>query len=73
MKKVYVLEDLDCANCAAKIENAVGKLEGVNKCKVTFMTQKMILDVEEDKADKVAKEAKKLIKKLEPDVEMREK
>ena len=73
MKKVYVLEDLDCANCAAKIDNAVGKLEGVNQCKVTFMTQKMILDVEEDKADKLAKEAKKLIKKLEPDVEMREK
>ena len=73
MKKVFRLENLDCANCAAKIENAVGKLEGVNQCKVTFMTQKMILDVEEDKADKVAKEAKKLIKKLEPDVEMREK
>ena len=63
MKKVYVLEDLDCANCAAKIENAVGKLEGVNQCKVTFMTQKMVLDVEEGKADRVAKEAKKLIKK----------
>ncbi len=73
MKKVYVLEDLDCANCAAKIENAVGKLEGVNQCKVTFMTQKMVLDVEEGKADRVAKEAKKLIKKLEPEVEMVEK
>lgn len=73
MKKVYVLEDLDCANCAAKIENAVGKLEGVKQCKVTFMTQKMVLDVEEGKADKVAKEAKKLIKKLEPEVEMIEK
>lgn len=73
MKKLYILEDLDCAHCAGKIEESVSKLEGVNSCKVTFLTRKMSLDIEDGKVDAVIKEAKKIIKKLEPDVEMVEK
>lgn len=73
MKKLYILEDLDCAHCAGKIEESVAKLEGVNSCTVTFLTKKMALDVDDSKVEAVVKEAKKIIKKLEPDVEMVEK
>lgn len=73
MKKIYMLEDLDCAHCAAKIEEAVGKLEGVSASTVTFLTQKLSVEVEEDKAEAVTKEIKKLVKKLEPDVTVVEK
>lgn len=73
MKKIYMLEDLDCAHCAAKIEEAVGKLEGVSASTVTFLTQKLSIEVEEDKAEAVTKEIKKIVKKLEPDVTVVEK
>lgn len=68
MRKTYILEDLDCAHCAGKIEEAVGKLEGVNKSTVTFLTQKLVIDVEDDKATAVEAEIKKIVKKMEPDV-----
>jgi len=68
MKKKYILEDLDCANCAAKIEREVAKIEGVISSKVTFMTQAMELEVEEEKVGEIEKAAIKLISKLEPDV-----
>lgn len=73
MKKTYILEDLDCAHCAAEIEAAVGKLEGVTNSTVTFLTQKLVVEVEDEKADKVTKEIKKVVKKFEPDVEVVEK
>lgn len=73
MKKIYMLEDLDCAHCAAKIEEAVGKLEGVSASTVTFLTQKLSIEVDEDKAEAVTKEIKKIVKKLEPDVTVVEK
>ena len=73
MKKLYILEELDCAHCAGKIEEAVAKLEGVKSCTVTFLTKKMALDIEDGKEDMVIKEAKKIIHKLEPDVEVVEK
>lgn len=73
MKKTYILEDLDCANCAAKIEEEVGKLPGVSKSTVTLLTQKLVIDVAEDKAGDIYKEIKKIVKKFEPDVEVVEK
>lgn len=73
MKKTYILEDLDCAHCAAEIEAAVGKLDGVTSSTVTFLTQKLIIEVEDAKADKITKEIKKTVKKYEPDVEVVEK
>ncbi len=68
MKKIIKLQDLDCANCAAKIENAVKKLEGVTSVKVNFLSQKMELEAPDDKYDAVLNEARKVIKKIEPDV-----
>lgn len=73
MRKTYILEDLDCANCAAKIEEAVGRLDGVSRSTVTLLTQKLVIEVEEDKAGAITKEIKKIVKKFEPDVEVAEK
>ena len=52
MKKKFKLEDLDCANCAAKMEEAIKKIEGVNDANVSFMTQKMMVDAVDDKSGK---------------------
>lgn len=68
MKKTIKLQDLDCANCAAKIENAIAKLDGVTDIKVNFMSQKMILEASDDRFGAVLEEAKKIAKKIEPDL-----
>lgn len=73
MKKTFILEDLDCAHCATLIEEAVGKVEGVEKSTLTFLTQKLIVEIEESKEKAIIKEIKKIVKKLEPDVEVVEK
>ena len=68
MKKIFKLENLDCANCASKIESAIQKLEGVNNVTVNFMTTKMNLDLDDKNSDITIEEIKKLINKIEPDV-----
>ena len=68
MKKVYILEDLDCAHCAALIEEEVGKLEGVSKSSLAFLTQKLTIEVAEDKVAAVEKAIIEIVKKREPDV-----
>ena len=70
MKKSYFLEELDCANCAAKIEQEVGSLVGVNKCAVSLLAQKMTLDIVDEIKDTIEADVKKIVKKLEPDVEV---
>lgn len=67
MKKKFKLEDLDCANCAAKMEEAIKKIAGVNDASVSFMTQKMTIDAEDDKFEDVMKEVVKVCAKVEPD------
>ena len=68
MKKSFKLIDLDCANCAAKIENAIRKVDGVIGASISFMTQKMDLEADDAKFDSVLEEVKKVIAKIEPDV-----
>ena len=68
MKKSIKLIDLDCANCAAKIEDAVKKIDGVTNANVSFMAQKMTLEAPDDKFAAVLDETVKLINKIEPDV-----
>lgn len=72
MTKIFILENLDCANCAAKIERKVNKIKGVDSASVTFMTKKMVIDADESKMDGVVEEAIAAIKKMEPDVEVKE-
>lgn len=67
MKKTFKLQDLDCASCAAKMEDAIKKLDGVNNATVSFMTQKLTLDVDDAKFDAILQQAVKVCKKVEPD------
>ena len=66
MKKTYKVE-VDCANCAAKMEDAIKKIEGVNDATVSFMTQKMTIDAVDEKFDDIMKEVVKVCAKVEPD------
>ncbi len=67
MKKKYDLEDLDCANCAAKMEAAIKKIDGVNDAGVNFLTQKMTIDADDARFDEIMKEVVKVCRKVEPD------
>lgn len=72
MKKTIKLQDLDCANCAAKMENAIRKLEGVTSVKVNFLSQRMELEAPDEQYTSIYDEAKKIIHKIEPDVTIKE-
>ena len=67
MKKKFKLTDLDCANCAAKMEDAIRKIEGVENASVSFMTQKMTIEAAEDQFDRIMQEVVAVCKKVEPD------
>ncbi len=67
MKKKFKLQDLDCANCAAKMENAIKKIDGVKDANVSFMTQKMMVDAEDDRFEEIMQEVVKVCAKVEPD------
>ena len=67
MKKSIKLEDLDCANCAAKMEAAIKKLDGVTDATVSFMTQKLTIEADDERFDEVVKAAVKCIARVEPD------
>lgn len=67
MKKKFELEDLDCANCARKMEDAIRKIEGVNDINISFMAQKLTIDADDDRFDEIMKEVVKACKKVEPD------
>ncbi len=70
MKKTFKLIDLDCANCAAKMENAIRRIDGVTAVTVSFMTQKLTLEAEDSRFDAILKEAVRVCKKIEPDCQI---
>ena len=71
MKKVYKLIDLDCANCAAKMENAIKELPEVEDATVSFLTQKMTLRVPDGTdMDTLMSKIVKLCNKVEPDCQI---
>lgn len=67
MKKVFRLEDLDCANCAAKMERAIQKIGGVNEANVSFMGQRLSIDADESRFEEIMDEVVKVCRKVEPD------
>ena len=69
MRKVFKIE-IDCANCAAKVEEAINKIEGVNQASLNFMTQKMIIDIDDANFESIMKQVKKVGRKIEPDFEI---
>ena len=67
MKKKFKLEDLDCANCAAKMEDAIKKIHGVNDANVSFMAQKRTIEAEDERFDEIMEEVVAVCAKVEPD------
>ena len=71
MKKRYNLVDLDCANIAAKMEEAIKKVDGVNTATVSFLTQKMTVDADDARFEEIMDEVVAVCKKVEPDCEIK--
>ncbi len=67
MRKTYKLIDLDCAHCAAKMEAAIQKIDGVSEASVSFLTQKLTVEAEDSRFDDILKQIVKACKKVEPD------
>ena len=67
MKKRYKMIDLDCANCAAKMEVAIRKIDGVNDVSVSFLSQKLTIDADESRLDDIMSQVVKTCKRVEPD------
>ena len=67
MKKVFKLQDLECANCAAKMQDAIGKIDGVEAVSVNFLTQRLTLEAPEERMEEILAKADKAIRKFEPD------
>lgn len=70
MKKKFKLIDLDCANCAAKMEDSIKKIKGVQDANVSFMTQKMTITAEDSQFDDIMKQVVEVCKKVEPDCQI---
>ncbi len=71
MKKTFKLDGLDCANCAAKMENAIRKIDGVRGASVSFLTQKLTIEAEEERMEEILRSAVSLCRKIEPDCTIR--
>ena len=67
MKKVYRLEDLDCANCAAKMERAISKIEGVQSAGVSFLMQRLAVEADEARFEEIMERVEKVCRRVEPD------
>ena len=70
MKKSFKLIDLDCANCAQKMETAINKLDGVSAATVSFLMQKLTIEAEDERFDDIMEQVVKCIKKVEPDCQV---
>lgn len=70
MKKVYSIEGIDCANCAAKIENKINKMKNIEEVNLNFMMEKLSIEFKvstDEEVEEIMEEVRKLVKKLEPD------
>lgn len=70
MRKVYKLENLDCANCAAKMEAAIREIDGVMNASVSFMAQKLTIETDEASHEDIMKKVILVMNKVEPDCEI---
>lgn len=67
MKKKFKMQDLDCSNCAAKMEEAIKKIDGVTDATVSFMMQKLTIEADESRMDEIMEQVVAVCKKVEPD------
>ena len=72
MKCDFRIKGLDCANCEAELERAINKVKGVDKATISFMSEKMTIELDEDKKESIMKDVEKVIKREEPDVTIKE-
>lgn len=72
MKTTFKIKGLDCANCAAQLENAIQKIEGVESVSISFMMERMVMEYKEENKEVIMEKVKKTIKKEEPDVKIEE-
>ena len=70
MTKSYKLRDLDCANCAAKMQRAIEGIEGVASASVNFMAQKLTIEADDARFEEILQRAKDAIRKIEPDCQL---
>ena len=67
MKKRFIIEELCCANCAAKMEEAIRRLDGVQSANINFLTQKLTLEADEADFSRPLDEAERIVRRIEPD------
>ena len=72
MKMKFKIKGIDCANCAAELERAIQKIDGLTESSLSFMTEKLVMEIEDDRKDEVLKNLKKVVKKEEPDCTIEE-
>ena len=72
MKVKFKIKGIDCANCAAELERAIQKIDGVTEASLSFMTEKLVMEIEDDRKDELLKNLKKVVKKEEPDCTIEE-
>ena len=70
MKKTFKMTDVDCANCARKMQEAICRRDGVTGCTISFRTQKLTLEAEDARFDDILKQAVKCVKKVDPDADV---
>lgn len=71
MTKKFILEGLDCSNCAAKMERAISKLDGVKEATVNFILQKLVIEGDDEKMPEIIRQAEKTVQSIESQVKMR--
>lgn len=72
MKSIFKIKGIDCANCATQLENAISKIEGIQSASISFMSERMVIEYNEQNAEEIMKKVRKLIKKEEPDATLEE-
>lgn len=72
MEMKFKIKGIDCANCAAELERAIQKIDGITEASLSFMTEKLVMEIEDDRKDEVLKNLKKVVKKEEPDCTIEE-
>ncbi len=70
MKLVITMQDLDCASCASKMEQQILKIKGVQSCNVSFLLQRMTLEIDDDRSEEILKKIRKAVRKVEPDCKL---
>ena len=70
MKKTFRMTDVDCANCARKMQDAISALDGVTSCTVNFLTQKLTLEADDARFDEIVKQAQRCVRKVDPDADL---